>query len=181
VDVAVWTGSNWLRIGIGCGHLWMRLWTFEFHKMRGISWLPEKHLASQEGFCSMELVNILLLLLSLSLSLLLFSTYALLPSRLIVRSGLDVPTFPTRRLHARSPSGGRWNCGRKSPVILPKFRLPCCIQESFTCRKVTTWDRRLYFPSEGRRAEDFFALKILRFRPGANPGTKDQHATFRPP
>jgi hypothetical protein len=26
--------------------------------------------------------------------------------------------------------------------------------------KVTTWDRWLYFPSEGRRAEDFFALKI---------------------
>jgi len=23
-------------------------------------------------------------------------------------------------------------------------------------RKSTTWDRRLYFPSEGRRAEDFF-------------------------
>jgi hypothetical protein len=22
-----------------------------------------------------------------------------------------------------------------------------------------TWDRRLYFPTEGRRAEDFFALK----------------------
>ena len=32
--------------------------------------------------------------------LLLFSTYALQPSRLTVRSGLDVPTFPTRRLHA---------------------------------------------------------------------------------
>jgi hypothetical protein len=29
----------------------------------------------------------------------------------------------------------------------------------FTCRKSTTWDRRFYFPSEGRRAEDFFALK----------------------
>jgi hypothetical protein len=29
----------------------------------------------------------------------------------------------------------------------------------FTCRKATTWDRRLYFPSEGRRAE------------GANPRT----------
>jgi hypothetical protein len=27
------------------------------------------------------------------------------------------------------------------------------------CRKSTTWDRRLYFPSEGRRAEDFFTLK----------------------
>jgi len=33
---------------------------------------------------------------------------------------------------------------------------------SFTCRKFTTWDRRLYFSSEGRRAEDFFARKIRR-------------------
>jgi len=51
------------------------------------------------------------------LLLLLFSTHALQPSRLIVRSGLDVPTFATRCLHAchhaRSPSGGRWNCGRE--------------------------------------------------------------------
>jgi hypothetical protein len=39
--------------------------------------------------------------------------YALQSSRLIVRSGLDVPTFATRRLHARAPSGGRWNCGRE--------------------------------------------------------------------
>jgi len=43
--------------------------------------------------------------------------YALQPLRLIVRSGLDVPTFDTRRLHtchhARAPSGGRWNCGRE--------------------------------------------------------------------
>jgi len=34
-----------------------------------------------------------------------------------VRSGLDVPTFATRRLHAchhaRARSGGRWNCGRE--------------------------------------------------------------------
>jgi hypothetical protein len=48
---------------------------------------------------------------------LLFSTYALQPSRLIVRSGLDVSTFATRRLHvchqAREPSGERWNCGRE--------------------------------------------------------------------
>jgi len=35
----------------------------------------------------------------------------------------------------------------------------------------TTWDRRLYFSSGGRRAEDFFALKIRRLRPGANPRT----------
>jgi len=42
---------------------------------------------------------------------LLFSTYALQALRLIVRSGLDVPTFATRRLHAchhaRAPSGWR--------------------------------------------------------------------------
>ena len=41
-----------------------------------------------------------------------------------------------------------------------------------------------YFPSEGRRAEDFFALKnptaSAAFEP-ANLGTKDQHATSRPP
>jgi len=46
-----------------------------------------------------------------------FSTYVLQPTRLIVRSGLDVPTFATRLLHAchhaRAPSGGRWNCGRE--------------------------------------------------------------------
>jgi len=47
----------------------------------------------------------------------LFSTthYSLL--RLIVRSGLEVPVFATRRLHAchhtRAPGGGRWNCGRE--------------------------------------------------------------------
>jgi len=58
-------------------------------------------------------VRVLLLLLLL---LLLFN-YALQPLRLIVRSGLDVPTFATRRLyachHARAPSGGRWNCERE--------------------------------------------------------------------
>jgi len=41
--------------------------------------------------------------------------YALHPLRLTARSGLDVPTFATRRLHAcchaRARSGGRWKCG----------------------------------------------------------------------
>jgi len=53
----------------------------------------------------------------LSAVLLFIFNYALQPSRLIVLSGLDVPTFATRRLHAchhaRAPSGGRWNCGRE--------------------------------------------------------------------
>ena len=90
------------------------------------------------------------------------------------------PLFTTRCLHVRhnvrDPSGGSGNCGReRCPLILPKWRLP---------RKSTTWDRRLYFPSEGRRAEDFFALKnptaSAGFEP-ANLGPKGQHATPRPP
>ena len=44
--------------------------------------------------------------------------------------------------------------------------------------------QRLYFPSEGRHAEDFFALKnstnSVGFEP-ANLGTKGQQATSRPP
>ena len=30
---------------------------------------------------------------------------------------------------------------------------------SFTCRKSTTWDPRLYFPYEGSHIQDFYALK----------------------
>jgi hypothetical protein len=67
---------------------------------------------------------------------------------------------PPRPYDARDPSSKRWNCGQEWwLVILPKCRLPCYIQGPFTCRKSATWDRRLYFPSEGRCAEDFFALK----------------------
>ena len=60
--------------------------------------------------------------------------------------------------------GTTW--ARNGRLILPEnARLPCNIQGSFTCCKSTTWDKRLYFTSEGRRAEDFFALK----NPGLNP------------
>jgi hypothetical protein len=51
--------------------------------------------------------------LNIITNVLLFFKYALQPLRLIVRSWLDVPTFAARRLHARAPSGGRWNCGRE--------------------------------------------------------------------
>ena len=67
--------------------------------------------------------------------------------------------------------------GEKYPVILPTWRLNS--GHFFTCRKSTTWDRRLYFPSEGRRAEDF-PTASARFEP-ANLGTKGQHTTPRPP
>ena len=34
-----YTGSIWLRIETGGGLLWIRWWTFGFHKIRGISWV----------------------------------------------------------------------------------------------------------------------------------------------
>ena len=71
-----------------------------------------------------------------------------------------------------SPSSQRWNyVGEKWPMNFAwNARLPRSIQESFTCRKSTTWDRRFYFPSEGRRAEDFFALKNPTASAGFEPG-----------
>jgi hypothetical protein len=70
------------------------------------------------------------------------------------------------------------------PIILPKCTTSTEHLVIFTRRKSTTWDRRIYFPSEGRRAEDFYALKnpmaSAGFEP-ANLGTKGQHATPRPP
>jgi hypothetical protein len=52
---------------------------------------------------------------------------------------------------------------------------------SLTCHKSVTRDRRLYFPSEGRHAEDLFALKNLM---ASNPRTWVPEAsmlTHRPP
>ena len=77
----------------------------------------------------------------------------------------------------RTPVAEGGTMGEKLPRSLPKV-------SSFTCRKVTTWDRLLYFPSEGRRAKDFFARKIRRLRPGLNPRTrvpKTSTLTSRPP
>ena len=49
--------------------------------------------------------------------IIIFFNYALQPLRLIVRSGLDVPTFATRRphacYHATAPSSERWTCRRE--------------------------------------------------------------------
>ena len=47
---------------------------------------------------------------------------------------------------------------------------------SFTCRKSTTRDPRLYFPSEGSHTQDFYALKkIHRPRPGLNLGSRGEY------
>src|SRR5215475_9616184 len=49
-----------------------------------------------------------------------------------------------------------------------RFWLPPKSQGSFTVH-AATWDRRLYFSSEGRHAVDFFVRKIRWLRPGSNP------------
>ena len=70
--------------------------------------------------------------------------------------------------------GTTW--ARNGLWILPEnARLPRNIQGSFTCRKSTTWDKRLCFPSEGMRAEDFFALKNSTASAGFEP-----HRTWVP-
>ena len=77
--------------------------------------------------------------------------------RLIVQTQASPPETLVVKGGTTWARNGRW--------ILPEnSRLPRNIQGSFTCRKSTTWDRRLYFPSDGRRAEDFFS-------PGLNPRT----------
>ena len=51
-----WTGLIWLRMRTGGGLSWIWWWAFGFYKIRGISWVAQDMLASQEGLCCMELV-----------------------------------------------------------------------------------------------------------------------------
>ena len=69
----------------------------------------------------------------------------------------NVPTFGTSRLQEilAAKRGTTWE--RNGRRILPEnARLPRNIQGYFTRSKSTTWDKRLYFPSEGRRTEELF-------------------------
>jgi hypothetical protein len=65
-----------------------------------------------------------------------------------------------------------------------RFRLPRKSQGSFTYRKSATWDRRLYFPSEGKHAVDFFRPKNSKASAGFEPAIQRPEAsmlTTRPP
>jgi hypothetical protein len=53
------------------------------------------------------------------------------------------------------------------------WRVPHQMKGSLTYHESVTWDRRLYFPSEGRHAEVFFALK--------NPTASAGMLTTKPP
>ena len=84
----------------------------------------------------------------------------------------NVTTFATSRLQDLLTAKGGTKRARNGRWSLPEnARLPRNIQGSFTCRKSTTWDRRLYFPAEGRCAEDFFALKNPAASVGFEPAT----------
>ena len=78
---------------------------------------------------------------------------------------------PRLKRRERTPLAEGGTMGQKLPRILPKMATSTSPLGSFTCRILTTWDRRLYFRSEGRRAEDFFSRKIRRLRPGLNTRT----------
>jgi len=103
---------------------------------------------------------------------------------------LDVSTFSARCVHVQrrerplASEGGTLRGLEMFRQISSRIRLPRNSRDLLHAAKSATWDRRLYFPSEGRRAEDFFTLKnptaSAGFEP-ANLGTKGQHATSRPP
>ena len=96
----------------------------------------------------------------------------------------NVPTLATRspqrlKRRKRTPVAEGGTMGEKLPRILPKVAISTSLLGSFTCRKFTTCYRRLYFLSEGRRAEDFFLPRNSTVSAGfepANSGTKGQHA-----
>jgi hypothetical protein len=86
-------------------------------------------------------------------------------------SRLDVLTFAARCLHvcndARDPSSERWNYGRER------------LSGNFTYMASLFTPLGIFYMPQGRRAEDFFALKNSTASAGfepANLGTKGQHA-----
>jgi hypothetical protein len=54
----VWTGLVWLRIETGGELLWIRYWTFGFHKMLGASRVPKQLGISWVVLSCMELVRL---------------------------------------------------------------------------------------------------------------------------
>ena len=105
-----------------------------------------------------------------------FPTYALQPSRLIVRSGLDVPTFTVRRphacYHARAPSGGRWNCGRENVrKVYLNADFHVTFKDLLHAVKLRHGTDGFTSPPKEGVLRIFFALKIRRLRPGVKPRT----------
>jgi hypothetical protein len=111
------------------------------------------------------------------------------PKPLQARGPRLYPGKPRTARAERSPLFAREESfrARTGLLIWPcRSRLPRKTQGDFsTCSKYTTRDRQIYFPSEGRHAQDFLRPeKIRRFRPGLNPRSWVPEAsmlTTRPP
>jgi hypothetical protein len=93
----------------------------------------------------------------------------------VLLTPLQFPHSSPEALHTRQRerpvSEGRKYGREMAGQILPDNPTSTKFLGSLTCRKAAAWDRRLHFPSEGRHAEDFYARKIRRLRPGLNPRT----------
>jgi hypothetical protein len=78
---------------------------------------------------------------------------------------LDVPTFSARCLHVQrrewplATEGGTLRWREMFRQISSRIWLPRNSRDLLQCHKSATWDRRLYFSSEGRRAKDIYTLK----------------------
>ena len=92
--------------------------------------------------------------------------------RLIVQTLIFSSSYLHRQVSAPETlvmKGGTTWARNGRLILLENARLPRNILRSFTCRKSTTWDKRLYFHSERRRAEDFFVLKNATVSAGSEP------------
>ena len=93
-----------------------------------------------------------------------------------MRSGLDVPTFATRRLHALSP---RESTQRRKVELWERNVREFCLNANFhvTFRdllhavKIRHGTDGFTSPPKEGVLRIFFALKIRRLRPSANPRT----------
>jgi hypothetical protein len=102
---------------------------------------------------------------------------------------LDVPTFTASRLSPPHPASDPGSQSRnyaceKWPINFAETPTSTKRLGIFTCRKSMTWDPRFYFPSEGRRAEDFFRPEKSDGFGRLNPRTwvpKASALTPRPP
>jgi hypothetical protein len=106
----------------------------------------------------------------------LFSTRHCSLSRLIVRFGLNFPTFATRRLlacqHASAPRGGKWNCGREmSGNFCLNVDFHVTFRELLHAVKLRHVTDGFTFPLKKGVLRIFFILKIPRLWPDSNPRT----------
>jgi hypothetical protein len=79
---------------------------------------------------------------------------------------LDVPTFAARCLHihinASAPSSGRWNCGRERSGSFCRNDAFLRHLGIFYILQICDTGKTALLPSEGRHAEDYFAILSTR-------------------